>query len=211
MSFISNNTVTIQAILTNKGRQLLASNGSLNITAFALSDDEIDYTLYQPNHPLGSSYFDAAIVATPVMEPFSDETQVLKYKLVTLAPGVTTIPVISLGQSNISVNSTYKGQTVIIPTTNPSYNTTLGYTAILANKGLGTIIGQGLSSTTQATIPTFLGDISSNISQVATGFTFTFTPNTALINTASTTLTIVGNESGGSITIPITVTVAPSS
>ncbi len=57
MAFIDNQTITVDAILTQKGRELLAQNGDLNITSFALADDEIDYTLYQPNHPNGSALF----------------------------------------------------------------------------------------------------------------------------------------------------------
>lgn len=53
MAYVDNTTITVDAILTTKGRQLLAQNGNLNITSFALADDEIDYTLYQPNHPNG--------------------------------------------------------------------------------------------------------------------------------------------------------------
>ena len=81
---IDNRTVTVTATLTKKGREILAKTGQLNISAFALSDDDINYDLYQPNHPQGSAFYDAAILATPVLEPFSDETQNLKYKLVTL-------------------------------------------------------------------------------------------------------------------------------
>jgi hypothetical protein len=208
MAYLDNSIITVSAVLTNKGRELLASNGQLNITSFALADDEIDYSLYQPNHPKGSAFYDSAIRNTPIFEPFTDETQVLKYKLVTLASGVTQIPVISLGQSSITVNYNYSGQTVVIPSTNPSYNTTLGYTVVLSNKNVGTIAGSGLSTTTPATVPTFLGDITSNIAQVATGLQFTFTPNVSLTQTTSTRLTIIGNESGGSISIPVTVVVA---
>jgi hypothetical protein len=68
----------------------------LNITSFALADDEIDYNLYNSTHPLGSAFYDIAIRNIPVLEPFSDETQVMKYKLVTLPSGVTAIPVISI-------------------------------------------------------------------------------------------------------------------
>ena len=134
MAYINNQIITVDAVLTKKGRELLAAQGGLNIVSFALSDDEIDYRLYQPNHPQGSAYYDLAIRNTPVFEAFTDETQVLKYKLVTLPAGVTSIPVISLGQSSINVQSTYTGQVVINPTTNPVYNTKLGYTAILFNK-----------------------------------------------------------------------------
>ena len=210
MAYINNQIITVDAVLTRKGRELLAANGGLNITSYALADDEIDYTLYQPNHPQGSAYYDLAIRNTPVFEAFTDETQLLKYKLVTLPAGVTSIPIISLGQSSVDVSSTYTGQVVIVPSTNPTYNTTLGYTAILGNKAAGTIVGAQLQGITNATIPSYIGDISTTTAQIALGLTFTFVPNAALTQTLSTSLTIVGNESGGSVTIPVTVTVAGS-
>jgi hypothetical protein len=205
MAYINNETITVDAVLTKKGRELLAAQGGLNITSYALADDEIDYSLYQPNHPQGSAYYDLAIRNTPVFEAFTDETQVLKYKLVTLPSGQTSIPVISLGQSAIYVDKDYKGEIVIVPSTNPVYNTTLGYTAILSNKDVGTIIGEQLQTATTATIPTFIGDVSSTTAQVALGIRFRFVPNSALTTTTTTTLTVIGNESGGSISIPVTV------
>jgi hypothetical protein len=142
-----------------------------------------------------------------VFEAFTDETQALKYKLVTLPSGQTSIPVISLGQSSINVDNDYKGEVVVVPSTNPAYNTTLGYTAILANKTVGTIVGEQLQTATTATIPTFIGDVSSTTAQVALGLRFRFVPNMSLTTTTGTTLTIIGNESGGSISIPVTVNV----
>lgn len=207
MAYINNETITVDAVLTKKGRELLAAKGGLNITSYALADDEIDYSLYQPNHPQGSAYYDLAIRNTPVFEAFTDETQVLKYKLVTLPAGQTSIPVISLGQTSIYVDKDYKGEIVVVPSTNPVYNTTLGYTAILANKDVGTVIGEQLQSATTATIPTFIGDVSSTTAQVALGIRFRFVPNASLTTTTSTTLTVIGNESGGSVSIPVTVNV----
>ena len=207
MAYINNETITVDAVLTKKGRELLAANGGLNINSYALADDEIDYRLYQPNHPQGSAYFDLAIRNTPVFEAFTDETQALKYKLVTLPAGVESIPIISLGQSAIDVDKDYKGEVVIVPSTNPVYNTTLGYTAVLANKNVGTIIGEQLQSATVSTIPTFIGDVSSTTAQVALGLRFRFVPNASLTTTTTTNLTVVGNESGGSVTIPVTVRV----
>jgi hypothetical protein len=148
-----------------------------------------------------------AIRNTPVFEAFTDETQVLKYKLVTLPSGQTSIPVISLGQSSIYVDKDYKGEIVIVPSTNPVYNTTLGYTAILANKDVGTVVGEQLQAATTATIPTFIGDVSSTTAQVSLGIRFRFVPNSSLTTTATTTLTVIGNESGGSVSIPVTVNV----
>ena len=57
MGYLNNTIVTVDAILTKKGRELLAQGaGAFNITKFALSDDEIDYTLYNPSHPSGSAF-----------------------------------------------------------------------------------------------------------------------------------------------------------
>ena len=75
MSFLNNQLVTIDAILTKKGRELMARNdGSFQITQFALADDEIDYTLYNPNHPSGSSFFGEAIEKMPLLQAFTDDT-----------------------------------------------------------------------------------------------------------------------------------------
>lgn len=205
MAYLDNSTITVNAVLTKKGREILAKKGELKISAFSLSDDEIDYKLYNPNHPQGSAFFDVALRNTPVFEPLTDESQLLKYKLVTLAPGVTTIPVIQLGMDSITVKSSYRGETVITPSTNPSYNTQLGYTAILGNREAGTIIGEGLEGDVAASIPSFIGDVSSQSSLVATGLKFRFVPNNSLTDKVITNLTIIGNESGGSKAITVTV------
>lgn len=209
MAHLDNNTITVTATLTKKGRELLAKNGNLNITSFALADDEIDYSLYQPNHPLGSAFYDLAIRNTPIMEPFSDESQVMKYKLVTLPSGVTAIPVISVAQASISIPKTYTSDVIISPSTNPVYNTLMGYTAILGNKNIGTLIVTQLNSlnSVSSTIPSFAGDAITESSQVVIGIQFKFLPNNSLVKTTTSTITIVGNESGGSLTIPVTVTV----
>jgi len=209
MAYIDNQTITVDAILTQKGREILARNGNLNITSFALADDEIDYTLYQPNHPNGSAFYDIAIRNTPVFEPVSDETQVMKYKLVSLNQGVTSIPVISIAQDKISVSRDFTGNIIISPSTNPAYNLTLGYTAILGNKNVGVLIVDQANSinSVSSTIPAFAGDINTTSAQVVVGQSFRFLPNSSLGQTTSTTLTIIGNESGGSLSIEVTVTV----
>lgn len=209
MAYLNNNVLTVNAILTKKGREVLAKTGGLNITAFALSDDEIDYTQFNPNHPLGSAYFDIAIRNTPIMEPITDESQMLKYKLVTLNSGVTSVPTITIAPPVVSVPRTYTAAIDIIPNTTPTYNVTLGYTAILANKNVGTLVvteTNNLNSTT-STIPTFSGDLSSQSSQVVIGNKFRFIPNSSLSTTTTTNITIIGNESGGSSSITVTVSV----
>jgi hypothetical protein len=85
MSYLSSTSVVVDAILTKKGRELLARNdGSFRITQFSLSDDEIDYTLYNPKHPSGSAFFGDAIEAMPILQAYPNDQEIMKYKLMTL-------------------------------------------------------------------------------------------------------------------------------
>jgi hypothetical protein len=208
MAYLDNQTITVDAVLTKKGRQLLAQTGNLNITSFALADDEIDYSLYEPNHPQGSAFYDLALRNTPVFEPLTDETQTMKYKLVTLNQGVASIPIITIAQDKILVSRDYTGDIIISPSTNPAYNLQAGYSAILGNKNVGTLIVQTTNAINSVsnTIPTFAGDINTTSAQVVVGNTFRFVPNSNLSKTTTTNLTIIGNESGGSTSIEVTVT-----
>ena len=204
MAYLDNSTITVDAILTKKGREKLAAGQGLNITKFALGDDEIDYTLYEPAHPKGSAYYDSAIRAIPITEASPDETQVLKYKLVTLPKGTKKIPRVEFGVPNIAVSQT-SGQVTLSPTTSPSGNSQAGYTLVLANKNAGSIVGTG-GAAGSGTVPVFLGDEITTTAAVETGAQFTFIPNPNITTTIKTTLTVYGNETGGSQTIPVTVT-----
>ncbi len=204
MAYLDNTEITVDAILTKKGRQKLASGQALNITKFALGDDEIDYTLYEPAHPKGSAYYDSAIRAIPITEATPDETQILRYKLVTLPKGTTQIPIVRLGIPSIGVNQS-EGAVAMTPTTSPAGNTNAGYTMVLADQNAGTLtVTRGATAT--GTIPVFLGEEVSTTAQVVTGLEFKFTPNPSLTYDVATTITVYGNETGGSQTIPVTVT-----
>jgi hypothetical protein len=84
----------------------------------------------------------------------------------------------------------------------PVANTTAGYTAILSDSRAGTLIGQG---TVTGTTPVFLGDIGS-VATVVSGTSFSFTPSSTLKFSLTTTLTVYGNETGGSTSIPVQIT-----
>lgn len=204
MAYLDNTEITVDAILTKKGREKLATGEGLNITRFALGDDEIDYGLYEPAHPKGSAYYDAAIKAIPILEASPDETQTLRYKLVTLPKGTKKIPKVEFGIPSISVNQN-SGQVQLSPTTSPSGNQQSGYTVILSNKNAGSIVGTGLAATS-GTIPLALGDEITTTAAIETGLGFTFIPNPNITSTVKTTITVYGNETGGSQTIPVTVT-----
>jgi len=203
MAYLDNTTITVDAILTKKGREKLAAGQPLNISQFALGDDEIDYTLYDAGHPKGSAFYDNSILKTPILEASPDETQALKYKLVTLPKGTTKLPVVSINVTTVSAKTT-GGQYPINPSTSPAGNKNGGYTAVLGNKNAGTIVGEGLANVT-TTSTTFTNSVTAT-AEVVKGMTFTFIPNGSLTSNITTTLTIFGNETGGSITIPVTVT-----
>lgn len=204
MAYLDNTEITVDAILTKKGREKLAAGSGLTITKFSLGDDEIDYSLYEPAHPKGSAYYDTPIRAIPITEASPDETQVLKYKLVTLPKGTTKIPKVEFGIPNIAVNQN-SGQVSLSPTTSPSGNTQSGYTLVLSNRNAGSIVGSGLTQSA-GSVPTVLGDEITETAVVETGLQFTFVPNPNITQTIKTTLTVYGNETGGSQSIPVTVT-----
>lgn len=201
MAYLDNSEIIVDAILTKKGREKLSTGEGLNITKFALGDDEIDYTLYEPAHPKGSAFYDAAIRAIPITEASPDETQTLRFKLVTLPKGTTKIPVVEFGIPNITVSQN-SGQVSLSPTTSPSGNTQSGYTVVLANKNAGTLVGSGAAAGSGGIT---VGDEITSTAAIERGLTFTFLPNPNITQTIRTTLTVFGNETGGSQTIPVTV------
>jgi len=75
--------IFIDAVLTDLGREKLARNdGSFEIVAFRLGDDEIDYRFW--NELTGSDSKDRKILDTPVFEAFTNENVALRYPLVTI-------------------------------------------------------------------------------------------------------------------------------
>lgn len=216
MGYLNNVIVTVDAILTKKGRELLARNdGSFRITQFALADDEVDYTLYNPEHPSGSAFYGEAIENMPLLEAFPDETQVMKYKLVTLPRGTSKLPVINVGYSSITLKQA--ASLVITPQTlnylgavstfEPSgYVVTVGDARLLS-----TFTGIGID-TTNLGISDLNTTTGTQISKTAIGTSFTLvgtTIDTLFGSTAtslSTTITVTGRDSGARISIPLTVT-----
>ena len=107
MGYLDNTSITVDAILTTKGRELLArGDGSFNITQFALADDEIDYTLYNTSHPSGSAFYGEAIENMPLLEAFPDENNIMIHKLITLPRGTTKLPIVTCNVSKIQLSLT---------------------------------------------------------------------------------------------------------
>jgi hypothetical protein len=208
MAFLDNSSVTIDAILTLKGRELLAKGGNaFNITQFALGDDEVDYTLWNPDHPLGTAYYGTIIENMPVTEAIPDETQALKYKLITLPKKATNIPVVTVGQSSITLLAPGDSSIIAPNTSNlQGGNATYGYTAILSDSSVADIqIVRGLQNSVLPTTPSFIGDNEDAQSVAVAGFEFKIIAKTQMIEDKQATITIIANETGGSVTINLTV------
>ena len=215
MGYLNNQIVTVDAILTKKGRELLARNdGSFRITQFSLSDDEIDYTLFNPTNPSGSAYYGQAIEGMPLLEAFSDETQIMKYQLTTLPRGTAKMPILNIGYTNIVLKQgaslsitpqtlNYLGGSQTFETA--GYNFTIGDVRTMSTfngVGINTNASTALNSTTT---------LGTNVSKTVIGTTLNMTGTT--INTLfgsqtqlQTVLIVTGRDSGARVTIPITVT-----
>ncbi len=214
MAYLSNTAVTVDAILTKKGRELLArGDSSFKITQFALSDDEIDYTLYNPSQPSGSAFYGEAIENMPLLEAFPDETQIMKYKLVTLPRGTARMPVLDIGYSQITIKQG-AGLAITPQTLNYLSQTALfessGYTFTISDVRLFTTFNGVGINTPDVQAANQTTTIGTNVSKTVIGTTLNLSATT--VNTLfgsntslSATLQVVGRDSGARLQIPVTV------
>jgi hypothetical protein len=105
MGFLDNSgDIILDVVLTDHGRMLLAKgDGSFQITKFALSDEEIDYSLYNKNHPSGSAYYDLEILQAPILEAFTNNGSTMKTRLQTYTNmELLFLPVLRLNERTLS-------------------------------------------------------------------------------------------------------------
>ena len=185
---------------------LAKGRSAFQITQFAVADDEVDYGLYDPAHPLGSEYYGSAIENMPIVEAVPDETQNLRYKLVTLTRPTNVIPRLRGTPSSIILTYTTTGQ--IVPAeftvgTDPSGldGDPFGYTAILYDREAALLEGSGITG--QAT-PVFTEAVISQNAAVVKGFRFRLFPK-AVTQETPTQLVITGNQTGATVVIPVTI------
>ena len=184
MGYLDNTSVTVDAILTKKGREYLASaRGNFKITQFALGDDEVDYTLWNTAHSLGSDYYGEIIENMPVLEAITDENFALRYKLLTLDKSETSVPIFSVTPASINLQQ----RSPLAP----------GGSVIF------TIGGTRQQQYTVTLLDGRLGEIN-----VITANTFEFVATNGLVpqTTQSTKIIVVGNTTGGRVDINVTVT-----
>ena len=206
MGFLNNTNITVDAVLTKKGRELLAKGeNQFNITKFALADDEVDYRLWDVTHPNGSDYYGNVIESMPLLEAFPDENHVMRYKLVTLPKSTQAMPILEVAQSSVTLNR-LNSVSIINPSTQNGSDDTLGYTFILHNQSIGRLrVRAGAQvSATGTTVPFFLDEDDLPNSMSVVGKSVEIRPK-RLSRTQTTQLTIVGNETAATTTINLTV------
>ena len=137
-----------------------------------------------------------------------DETQVMKYKLVTLPKNIARMPTLSVVPTQITLNT--GGQDALITPSTVNFangNAIYGYTAILSNTDvcyLNVAPGGEIDSKFNPTVADFAGDTTKSISVVGRRFEIVAKPQP--IETKTATITIIGNETGGVKTVTVTVT-----
>lgn len=213
MGYLNNSSIVIDAVLTKKGRELLArGQNEFRVAYFALADDEVDYSLWNSDHPLGSAYYGRAIENLPITEAVTDETQVMKYPLVTLPKATVRIPVIGVSQTSYTFKSTSDRVTITPNTINfPDGNVALGYTAVLSDSDAASFVSvtpspaQSSGQDAARSIPAPITDLESSQTVVVSGTSFTLSGKLSTLKSKKATLTIIGNETGGRVTIDLTV------
>ena len=212
MGYLDNSSVTVDAILTKRGRELLArGDGSFKITQFALADDEIDYTLYNESHPNGSQYYGEAIEQMALLEAIPDENNIMIHKLVTLPRGTTKLPIVTCNIPKVQLSL---GATVSVTPNTLNFQGISnvvepgGYLATIADRRLlVNFEGVGASAASSTSAPFSNSALSETIK--GTSFSLTAVSSTSYFGTNEkllTTLTIEGIDSGARVTIPVEIT-----
>ena len=228
MGFLDNTSITVDAILTKKGRELLSrGQNEFKITKFALADDEVDYNLWDTAHPNGSNYYGAVIENMPLLEAFVDENQLMRYKLTTLPKETVKLPILEIPSPSLTFNGAGITQTVT-PNTRNGVDTSYTFTLFNSDVANLTLTGAGSSSSRPATRRNLDLFDESELSAIRGATTPVFTNDSeqkrsitlvgrsvrvisrSLTTQTNTNLSVTGNQSGAQFTISVTVKADPS-
>ena len=152
MGFLDNSSVTVDAILTKRGREILAAGGDLNITKFALSDEEVDYTLYDVTHPNGTDSYGAVIENMSLLEATPNRTSFRSF-LVNDSQAGSSLKIDSTNYSNVDNGTDIALSPTTIGAPAETYIFTIGNTNIVKFSGQGavkTIVGESVTLRTQS-------------------------------------------------------------
>ena len=143
MAFLNNSgDIILDAVLTDAGRQRMA-RGEFKIVKFALSDEEINYQLYDAAHPSGSAFSDLEIMQTPILESFTNNTSLMKTKLVSFSRNnILYMPIFRLNNKSSMRAETHPDNNGFLLTADTATTTAVTDFATLA----GVLPGKRLAS-----------------------------------------------------------------
>jgi len=232
MGFLDNTSITVDAILTKKGRELLArGQNEFRITKFALADDEVDYSLWDTAHPNGSNYYGAVIENMPLLEAFVDENQLMRYKLTTLPKETAKLPILELPSPSLNFKGAGITQT-ISPNTRNGLDNDYTFTLFNADVANLTVVGAGrpsrrripnrgpggqivsifpddIAPLQEATTPVFLNESERKRSITLVGKSCRIISR-SLTTATNTNVSVTGNQTGAQFTIAVSVQADPS-
>ena len=217
MGYLDNSSITVDAILTKRGRELLSRNdGSFNITTFALGDDEIDYSLFNESHPNGTQYSAEAIENMPLIEAIPNGANSMHSKLITLTRGANAIPYITTSFPTSGTEIQQGSSLTIDPTT---FNLN-GGNAAAAEEYIFTILdgrlvepgsyagGGGTATATTSDLAEFM-TIAESISVRGSNVSLQATTSNALfsatVTSRDTQIVIEGVTSGAFLPFPLII------
>ena len=211
MGYLDNSTITVDAILTKKGRQILSQGGALNVGSFTLSDTGVDYTLWNVDHPSGSAYYGEAIENLPQVEALPAAQYQLRNKLVTLSKDTIAMPTVYLNSDTHTFDTAVAWDAVANIT---GYALNQGGFQLLipdvnicncTNVSGQTVSGNALMFIAEQDIPNAqLYELGAS-NTGTTGYNFVIAPVTNLSSTTTSTLTFIHMATGAWASAQVTV------
>lgn len=219
----STNNVIIDAVLTDRGRELLAKNdGSFRVVRYAFADDEVDYTVIKKyGRTIGKEKIEKN---TPVFEAQTVASMALRYPLASYSdPNLVALPTLTLTSTLSTLTATSTSLAVTVKQDIASSEVTdiqrsllqentfqiimdnrflkiPSKTGTLASGGLGTDISYSCDAVTGGSA---LAEVSFTLGRVDGGSDYPSFQDSD--GNVKTTIRIIGRKTGIMTTLEITV------
>jgi hypothetical protein len=203
MGYLNSDTVTVDAILTKHGRKLLANGQALSISQFALADDGVDYSLYNVDHPSGSTSYGDAITSLPMIEAVPDDSVIMRYKLNNLPRDTEYLPYLT-GLRDVVLEEFNSEDTITPGSGNWSALTESSYQFLVTDISNIDISGQGVTDTSYTN---YQGTAGSGIpySTLYHGSHLVFRPKNVVSADVTIHVTVYGVDSGATSQFSVTI------
>ena len=211
MGYLDNSSITVDAILTKKGREILSQGGALNVSSFTLSDTGVDYTLWNVDHPSGSANYGEAIENLPQVEALPAAQYQLRNKLVTFGKDTTAMPYAYLNNDTHTFDTAAPWDAVANITGFAGNQG--GFQLLIPDVNIATcgnvsgipISGNALMFIAEQDIPSAVLYELNAANTGTTGYNFVISPNTSLAATTTMTLTFIHMATGAWTSAQVTV------